>query len=59
MANRGVILKLHSATAIYRMLEFYFIDRRFFNPIEAVEAEKAAREAMYELGQKLIQQFTE
>jgi hypothetical protein len=57
--HRGVVLALHEAAAIHRMLEFWYIDRRFDNPIIAMETQAAACEAMYSLGAKLIRQFTE
>ena len=57
--HRGVVLALHDAAAIHRMLEFWFIDRRFDNPIVAMETQAAAREAMHSLGTKLIRQFEE
>lgn len=55
--NRGVVLALHDATAIYRWLEFVVDGRKFWSPIEAFEAERAMEEAMKRLGGKLIAQF--
>ena len=57
--HRGVVLALHDAAAIHRMLEFWYDDRRFYNPLEAIEAKHAGRDAMSRLGQKLIAQFQE
>lgn len=55
--NRGVVLALHDAAAIHRMLELWLDDRRFFNPIEAFEANAAAVEAKNRLGEKLVAVF--
>jgi hypothetical protein len=55
--HRGVVLKLHEAYAVHRWLEFHFMDRRFYNPIEAHEAKTAALAAMHALGEKLMRQF--
>lgn len=52
--HRGVVLALHDAAAIHRMLEFHYLNRCWFNPIEAHEATEAGREAMERLGEKLI-----
>lgn len=59
MAHRGVILKLSTAAALHRWLELHFNDRKFFNPIEAMEIREGAKEAALELGEKLIKQWTE
>ena len=55
--HRGVVLALHDAAAIHRWMELLMDDRRFFNPIEAMEAKAAAIEAKARLGEKLIRQF--
>ncbi len=55
--NRGVVLALHDAAAIHRMLEYFYDDRRWFNPIEAAEAQAAGREGMHRLGEKLMDIF--
>lgn len=55
--NRGIVLALHHATAIHRMLEFHFNDRRFDNPIVAIETKRDAVEAMDTLQEKLLRQF--
>lgn len=52
--NRGIVLALHDAYAIHRWLELLMDDRRFFNPLEAMDAEKAAIEAKARLEGKLI-----
>ena len=57
-SHRAVVLALHDAAAIYRMLEFWLDDRRFFNPIEALEAQRAVTAAKERLFAKLAAQFT-
>lgn len=52
--NRGIVLRLDDAFALHRWLEFLMDDRRFFNPIEAMEAKRAAEDAKDRLGQKCI-----
>lgn len=52
--NRGVVLSLADACALHRWLELLMDDRRFFNPIEAFEAKRAAEEAKARLQAKLI-----
>ena len=55
--HRGVVLRLSDAAAIHRMLEFFYDDRRFDNPIVAAEVRAAARDAKVRLEYKLIEQF--
>lgn len=57
--NRGVVLRLVDAYAIHRWLEFLMDDRKFFNPIEAIEAKQAAEEAKANLFAKLAAQAEE
>jgi hypothetical protein len=52
--NRGVVLTLADAYAIHRWLEFVMDERKFWNPIEAIEAERAAEEAKWRLCGKLV-----
>jgi len=59
MSNRGIVLKLHHAAAIHRMLELWLNDRRFDNPIVLLETKRDALEGKADLEQKLIRQFQE
>lgn len=55
--NRGIVLRLDDAANIHRMLEFWFDDRRFDNPIVAMEIRREAEAAKDRLGDKLIAIF--
>lgn len=55
--NRGVVLSLADAAAIHRMLEYWVDDRRFDNPIIAMEVRHAAAAAKDRLGDKLMAMF--
>lgn len=59
MPNRGIVLALADAANIHRMLELWYDDRRFDNPIVAAEVRIAAREAKDRLEQKLLAIFQE
>ncbi len=51
--NRGVVLALADAAALHRMLELWWEDRRFDNPIVAYEVKQQAQAAHKRLGEKL------
>lgn len=55
--HRPIVLSLADAAAIHRWLEFVIDGRSFFNPIESIEAHRAAESAMLRLGEKLIVVF--
>jgi hypothetical protein len=52
--NRGIVLSLADAYALHRWLELLIDDRRFFNPIDCYEAEKAFKAAKSRLQDKLV-----
>lgn len=52
--NRPIVLSLADAAAIHRYLELVIYDRRFFNPLEAMENKQAMLDAKARLEAKLI-----
>lgn len=54
MKRGGIVLAHHDAWALHRWLEFQMDGRKWFNPIEAMEAQKAATGAKKRLCEKLV-----
>jgi hypothetical protein len=52
--NRGIVLSLADAYALHRWLELLIDDRRFYNPLDAMDAERDFKAAKEHLCNKLL-----